>query len=99
MQAQPVLPWQHQFQLKGVTLEDREDPRNLGPPRDHQHHQRRTIKEPRWGGGRASQFSKVTWDDRQPPRLVGLPNIIGDFTGILSSIFLRDVGEGEHLHV
>lgn len=53
------------------------------------------------GGGRevGSQVSKVTWDDCEPARLVGLAYIIGDFTDILSSVRLRHVGEGEHLHV
>lgn len=41
----------------------------------------------------------VTWDDGQPARLVDRPYIIGDFTGILSGIFLGHVGECEHLHV
>lgn len=47
-----------------------------------------------WG-----QVSVVTWDDIQPARLAGLAYIIGDFTDILSSIFLRHVVEGEDLHV
>lgn len=51
------------------------------------------------GEEEVSQVSGVTWDDSQPARLAGLAYIIGDFTDILSSIFLCHVGEGEHLHI
>lgn len=40
------------------------------------------------------QISVVTWDDSQPARLAGLAYIIGDFTDILSGVFLRHVVEG-----
>lgn len=78
-------------------------------PQDHQETTSRTTTAqqvrdktqettPR-GGGDVGQVSGVTWDDSQPARLAGFAYIIGDFTDILSSIVLRHVGEGEHLHI
>lgn len=75
-----------------------------GPPRDHQHStagQGPSSGNHTRGGGESGWVgvSVVTWDDREPARLVGCAYIIGDFTGILSSVLLGHVGEGEHLHV
>lgn len=77
-------------------------------PQDHQETTSRTTtagqgrspgNHTRGRGRRWGQVSMVTWDDGQPAGLVSLAYIIGDFTDILSSIVLRHVGEGEHLHV
>lgn len=113
MQVRPVLPWLHQSQQwreqlkhKGLTLGEEK----VCEPQDHQETTSRTTtaqqvrdraQETTPGGreGRWAQVSRVTWDDSQPARLAGLAYIIGDFTDILSSIFLGHVGEGEHLHV
>lgn len=70
-----------------------------GPPQ-HSRSGKKPRKPQQEGGGvRWGQVSRVTWDDSQPARLAGLAYIIGDFTDILSSIVLRHVVEGEHLHV
>ena len=51
------------------------------------------------GAGFRSGRGVVTLDDREPARLVGHPYIIGDFTGILSSVRHGHVGQSEHLHI
>lgn len=91
---------------QGSDIGVEKEPWTPGQPRDHQQDHHSTAGQgwslgnhTRGEGGTWGQVSVVTWDDSQPARLPGLAYIIGDFTDIFAGVFLRDVGEGEDLHV
>lgn len=103
--AHTVLPWP-KLEHKGLAFGEKRPvkPRTTKrPPAGPPQHSRSGSEpgKPHQGKGEGAwgQVSVVTWDDSQPARLGGLAYIIGDFTDIFASIFLRHVGEGEDLHV